>query len=50
MIENGGVSPEEFKTKKFAQKVLPPRWGNKPPSITATSMLTTMSITANPVF
>ncbi|PSK84059.1 DNA (cytosine-5)-methyltransferase 1 [Limimaricola soesokkakensis] len=38
MIENGGEIPEEFKTKKFAQKVLPARWGNKPPSITATSM------------
>ncbi len=38
MIESGGAIPEEFRTKKFAQKVLPPRWGNKTPSITATSM------------
>lgn len=38
MIESGGVIPEEFRTKKFSQKLLPPRWGNKPPSITATSM------------
>lgn len=38
MLESGGVIPDEFQTKKFAQKLLPPRWGNKPPSITATSM------------
>lgn len=38
MIENGGEIPEEHRTKKFSQKVLPARWGNKAPSITATSM------------
>jgi DNA (cytosine-5)-methyltransferase 1 len=38
MIENGGEIPEQFRTKKFAQKVLPARWGNKPPTITACSM------------
>lgn len=38
MLENGGEIPEQFKTKKFAQKVLPARWGNKPPTITACSM------------
>lgn len=38
MLENGGEIPEKFRTKKFAQKVLPARWGNKPPTITACSM------------
>lgn len=38
MIENNGTIPEEYRTKKFAQKVLPPTWGNGEPTITATSM------------
>lgn len=38
MHANGGEIPEEYQTKKFAQKVLPERWGNRGPSITATSM------------
>ena len=38
MIENNGEILEEYKTKKFAQKVLPKRWGNKGPTITATSL------------
>jgi DNA (cytosine-5)-methyltransferase 1 len=38
MIKSGGEVPEEFKTKKFAQRVLLKRWGNKPPNITATSL------------
>ncbi|GAA3895346.1 DNA cytosine methyltransferase [Sphingomonas limnosediminicola] len=38
MIANGGQIPEHARTKKFAQKVLPKRWGNRGPSITATSM------------
>lgn len=38
MIENGGRIPPEFQTKKFAQKLLPPTWGNRGPSITATSL------------
>lgn len=38
MIKNEGEIPEEFKTKKFAQKLLPKRWGKTGPSITATSM------------
>lgn len=38
MIENDGEIPEEFKTKKFAQKLLPKHWGKSGPSITATSM------------
>lgn len=37
MINNGGVIPEEFKTKKFAQKVLPRNWGKSGPTITACS-------------
>ncbi|MBQ9693147.1 MAG: DNA cytosine methyltransferase [Kiritimatiellae bacterium] len=37
MINNGGIIPEEFKTKKFAQKVLPRNWGKAGPTITACS-------------
>ena len=33
-----GVIPEKFKTKKFAQRVLPKVWGKGGPSITATSL------------
>lgn len=38
MQANGGEIPEEFKTKKFAQRLLPKRWGNAGPSITACSL------------
>ena len=38
MIDNDGVIPEEFKTKKFAQRLLQKEWGNKGPSITVTSL------------
>lgn len=38
MIEHKGVIPEHFKTKKFAQRVIPERWGEGGPSITATSL------------
>ena len=38
MIKNGGEIPEEFRTKKFAQRVLPRTWGNQGPSITACSL------------
>lgn len=38
MLESGGEIPEEFRTKKFAQKLLPARWGNGEPTITATSL------------
>lgn len=38
MIANGGVVPEAFRTKKFAQRVLPLRWGEEGPTITATSL------------
>lgn len=37
MIENNGEIPEHLKTKKFFQKVLPARWGEKGPNITITS-------------
>jgi DNA (cytosine-5)-methyltransferase 1 len=38
MQANGGEIPEKFKTKKFAQRLLPERWGNVGPSITACSL------------
>lgn len=38
MHANGGLIPEEYRTKKFAQKLLPSEWGPTGPSITATSM------------
>ena len=38
MLENNGEIPLEMKTKKFAQRVLPERWINGGPSVTATSL------------
>lgn len=38
MINNHGEIPDEFKTKKFAQRLLPKKWGNKGPTITITSL------------
>lgn len=38
MIANNGEIPEHMKTKKFAQRLLPIRWGEKGPTITATSL------------
>ena len=38
MIDNGGKITEAMKTKKFAQRVIPERWGDKGPNITATSL------------
>jgi len=38
MIDNNGQIPDEYKTKKFAQRLLPKKWGNKGPSITITSL------------
>ena len=38
MIKNNGEIPEKFKTKKFAQRLLPKKWGKKGPTITATSL------------
>ena len=37
MLKNGGEIPTRFKTKKFAQKVLPRTWGKDGPTITACS-------------
>jgi len=38
MIENNGNLKLEHKTKKFSQKLLPARWGEKGPNITVTSL------------
>lgn len=38
MLEHNGEIPEEMKTKKFAQRLLPEEWGPKGPHITATSL------------
>lgn len=38
MLANDGEIPKAAQTKKFSQRVLPRRWGNRGPSITATSM------------
>jgi DNA (cytosine-5)-methyltransferase 1 len=38
MIKNNGQIPKKFQTKKFAQRLLPIKWGEKGPSITATSL------------
>ena len=38
MLANKGKIPEHLKTKKFAQRVLPKKWGNSGPNITATSL------------
>ena len=38
MHENDGEIPASFRTKKFAQRLLPARWGREGPTITATSL------------
>ena len=38
MIENNGQIPKEMKTKKFAQRLIPKRWNENGPNITATSL------------
>lgn len=38
MLENDGVIPPEMRTKKFAQRVIPTKWGSTGPNITATSL------------
>ena len=38
MLANDGEIPEVMRTKKFAQRVLPARWGDRGPTITATSL------------
>ncbi|MDF9828221.1 DNA (cytosine-5)-methyltransferase 1 [Ereboglobus sp. PH5-10] len=38
MIANNGEIPDEYKTKKFAQRVFPKKWDSDGPNITATSL------------
>ncbi|MCJ8190713.1 DNA cytosine methyltransferase [Sphingomicrobium aestuariivivum] len=38
MLDGDGSVPEEYKTKKFAQRRLRRRWGNQGPTITACSL------------
>jgi DNA (cytosine-5)-methyltransferase 1 len=38
MLENNGEIPEEFRTKKFAQRILKEKWPDEGPNITATSL------------
>lgn len=38
MHQNGGLIPTRFQTKKFAQRLLPARWSDEGPTITATSL------------
>lgn len=38
MLKHKGAIPAKFKTKKFAQRVLPLRWGHRKPNITAASL------------
>jgi DNA (cytosine-5)-methyltransferase 1 len=38
MIRNNGEIPEKFRTKKFAQRVFPKKWGPSGPNLTATSL------------
>ena len=38
MIKNNGSIPDSLKTKKFAQRVLPTKWNDKGPNITACSL------------
>lgn len=37
MHENGGEIPEEFRTKKFSQRLLPAQWGGSGPTMTCCS-------------
>lgn len=38
MLRHDGQIPEHMKTKKFAQRVMPAHWGERGPTITATSL------------
>lgn len=38
MIDNNGEIPQEYRTKKFAQRLLPKKWANNGPTITITSL------------
>jgi DNA (cytosine-5)-methyltransferase 1 len=37
MLDHGRI-PDSMKTRKFAQRVLPERWGSEGPNVTATSL------------
>ena len=38
MLKTGGLIPAHLKTNKFSQRLLPPRWDSRGPTITATSL------------
>lgn len=38
MIDNNGEIPEQMRTRKFVQRVIPKKWGIKGPNITVTSL------------
>jgi len=38
MLKSGGEIPDEYQTRKFSQRLLPRRWGNHGPGITATTL------------
>ena len=38
MIKNDGKIPPHLQTKKFAQRLIPKKWGDGGPNITATSL------------
>lgn len=38
MLRSGGKIPAKYQTKKFAQRLLRPKWGPEGPNITATSL------------
>lgn len=38
MLSSGGKIPEEFRTRKFSQRLLYPQWGIQGPTITATTL------------
>jgi DNA (cytosine-5)-methyltransferase 1 len=38
MLDNEGEVPTKFKTRKFAQRLLPKRWGDSGPNITVASL------------
>ena len=38
MIQNDGKIPSHLQTKKFAQRLIPKKWGDDGPNITATSL------------
>jgi len=38
MLAHGGEIPEQYRTRKFSQRVLRDRWGSGEPNITATSL------------